>query len=162
VSGLRASFDASDVEALRDELRRVPAEVTKRNRVTLVREIKAVTRGWQARARVTAGDHGKLYPGTIRDEMAGPLEAVTGPISALPQGGMGPGFEWGHPTVASRAGNGWFIGSEKYPPAGEWRRGGFAGQRVGQTTPHLDMTKTMDEQEPIFVEKVAGDVLPWW
>jgi hypothetical protein len=160
---VRASFDASEVTGLRDLLRRVPAEVTKRNRVTVKREIAAVTRGWQAKARVTAGDHGKLYPGTIRDEVeTGGLSAVTGPISALPQGGMGPGFEWGRPTIASRAGNGWFIGSSKYPPAGAWRRGGFAGQRVGQTAPHLDMTKTMDEREPIFVEKAAGDVLPWW
>lgn len=162
-SGLKVSFDTSEIDSLVDEMRRVPAEVEKRNRSTVHKSINDVTRGWQRRARETAGKHGKLYPRSIRSEiLPGGLEAVTGPLSSLPQGDMGPGFEWGHPTVISSPGTGpnkggWFIG-----PDGKFHPGGFRGQRVGQDAPHLDMTLTVDEQEPKFVEAVAGDAVPWW
>lgn len=160
---MRVSFDASEVDGLVHDLRRVPSQVEHRARDVVRKKIDDVTKGWQRRARVSAGKHGKLYPGTIRAEiLGGELEAETGPVSSLPQGGMGRGFEWGGPSVIRNATGGWFIGSEKYPPPGEWRTGGFEGQRVGQTRPHLDMSETMDEEEPRFVEAAGGAMLPWW
>lgn len=162
-SGFRVSFDASDVDNLVGELRRVPAVVEKRNRDTVHKSINDVTKGWVRRATSTAGKHGKLYPKAIKSEtLAGGLEAVTGPLSSMPQGDMGPGFEWGHPTTIRNPGTGknkggWFIGGD-----GKWHPGGFLGQRVGQDTPHLDMTITMDEQEPKFIESAAEDLVPWW
>lgn len=155
---MRLSWDTSDVGSLVSELRRVPAEVEKRNRATVKKEIKAVTDGWKRRATKSAGKHGKLYPRTIRSEIeGGGLSAITGPISSLPQGGMGRGFEWGGPAVIANPNPGWFIGSD-----GKVHPGGFAGQRVGQDAPHLDMTMTVDEEEPKFEEAVAGDAVPWW
>lgn len=53
---------------------------------------------WRDNARDTAKKHGKLYPKTITAEQiprADAIEWVVGPESALPQGGMGRGFEYG-------------------------------------------------------------------
>lgn len=159
---MKVSFDTSDVDSLVGELRRVPAEVDKRNRATVSKSINDVTKGWVRRATESAGKHGKLYPRSIHAEiLGGGLEAETGPLTSLPQGGMGRGFEWGTPTTISRPGTGpnkggWFLSPEG------WKPGGFLGQRVGQDAPHLDMTKTVDEQEPKFVEAAARDAEAWW
>ena len=53
---------------------------------------------WQHNARATSGEHGKHYPDAITTEnrFAGfSIENETGPESGRPQGGMGPGFEFG-------------------------------------------------------------------
>lgn len=54
---------------------------------------------WQHNARATSGEHGKHYPNSITSEVRlGALTSVTvetGPESGRPQGGMGPGFEFG-------------------------------------------------------------------
>lgn len=53
---------------------------------------------WRKNARLTARQHGKHYPRSITAEqkpsMDGPDWEV-GPESAMPQGGMGEGFEFG-------------------------------------------------------------------
>jgi hypothetical protein len=50
---------------------------------------------WRDNARQSAGAHGKHYPSSITTEKVGDSEWEVGPDSALPQGGMGRGFEWG-------------------------------------------------------------------
>ena len=53
---------------------------------------------WQANARATSGAHGVHYPDSITTEMrfAGlGIEVETGPETALKQGRMGRGFEFG-------------------------------------------------------------------
>lgn len=50
---------------------------------------------WRDNARHSARQHGKHYPASITAENVGDAEWEVGPDSALPQGGMGHGFEWG-------------------------------------------------------------------
>lgn len=53
---------------------------------------------WRRLARKSARRHGKRYPSSITSEVSadeGVLFADVGPDSALPQGGMGRGFEYG-------------------------------------------------------------------
>jgi hypothetical protein len=50
---------------------------------------------WRTNARQSAGAHGKHYPHSITAEKVGDTEWEVGPDSALQQGGMGRGFEWG-------------------------------------------------------------------
>ena len=53
---------------------------------------------WRENATATAGTHGRRYPASITDETIPTFaDAVVdvGPDSSKPQGGMGPGFEYG-------------------------------------------------------------------
>lgn len=53
---------------------------------------------WRANARATAGKHGRRYPSSITMERRirlGSVEYEIGPEKGKPQGGMGPGFEYG-------------------------------------------------------------------
>lgn len=53
---------------------------------------------WRGNARVTAGKHGRRYPASIGAETRIAFAGATvdvGPDSSKPQGGMGPGFEYG-------------------------------------------------------------------
>lgn len=58
----------------------------------------ALQRDWRSGARKTARRHGKRYPSSITRDVTIQSGAVTsdiGPDSAMPQGGMGRGFEYG-------------------------------------------------------------------
>ncbi|MER7361937.1 hypothetical protein [Nonomuraea wenchangensis] len=62
------------------------------------RHAKALQDQWQKNARETARRHGKHYPKSITTEQVPAAEAIewtVGPESMMPQGGMGPGFEYG-------------------------------------------------------------------
>lgn len=53
---------------------------------------------WKDNARQTAGKHGRRYPASITSERIPAFGAAVveiGPDSSKPQGGMGPGFEYG-------------------------------------------------------------------
>lgn len=53
---------------------------------------------WRANATETAGKHGRRYPASITAETIpsfGDAVVDVGPESSKPQGGMGPGFEYG-------------------------------------------------------------------
>jgi hypothetical protein len=53
---------------------------------------------WRSNARATAGKHGRRYPSAITAETLLAFAGATvdvGPDSSKPQGGMGPGFEYG-------------------------------------------------------------------
>lgn len=61
-------------------------------------EGKAFAEDWADIARGTAGEHGVHYPDAITSEVHGGLGGVSveaGPENGPPQGGMGPGFEFG-------------------------------------------------------------------
>lgn len=58
----------------------------------------ALRDGWRANARATAGHHGRRYPASITAERKigfGSVIYEIGPERGKPQGGMGPGFEYG-------------------------------------------------------------------
>lgn len=58
---------------------------------------QAFAEDWRANAVATSGAHGKHYPKSITSETRVGFEIIveTGPESAMKQGGMGPGFEFG-------------------------------------------------------------------
>lgn len=60
---------------------------------------------WRKRAKRSAGAHGKLYPRSIGYDIARfgeRIDAEVGPDSAMPQGGMGRGFEYGSVHTAAK------------------------------------------------------------
>jgi len=149
-----ATWDASEVGELGNDLVRAAVTVYRRNIRTVHDAGERVERGWRTKATVTAGSHGKHYPRSIEAKGTGDLEATIEPKKGMRQAAMA--FEYGGPSVISNPNPGWF------PTADGWRRGGFAGQRVGQSAPHLDMNLTMDVEDPRFVKEVREDALPWW
>ena len=95
----------SDAELDFSELLTLPAEVeaeaqeVAREAYPVVKQMAAkLQRDWRRNARSSSGSHGKHYPNSITSEQRfstdGPDWEV-GPDSALPQGGMGRGFEYG-------------------------------------------------------------------
>jgi hypothetical protein len=64
---------------------------------TYKQEGETFAEDWANNARATSGEHGKHYPDTITSETRLSLGILveTGPESGRPQGGMGPGFEFG-------------------------------------------------------------------
>lgn len=152
MSTFTVDWDASEVGDLADDIKSSWPPVYK----ALVRDVSDLSRtvqdDWRRRAKATSGSHGKKYPGTIRAEKLGPLEAEIGPVSGLDQGGMGRGFEWGMPTVLRNL------------TPGQAARGAYVGMRVGQDRPHLGMTHTMDafEAKQTFERKVAATVAKTW
>lgn len=156
---IRTSWETHELQDLIGDLRRVPAKVEAKCRRDVRDAAQSSVKAYRANARASSGEHGKLFPGTITaDILAGGLTAELGPESAMDQGGMGRGFEWGSPsTISNFKGGGWFRGA-----GGRWFPGGFPGQRVGQTGPHLPMTKAMDVEEPKFVKAIANNADDWW
>ena len=152
MSTITIDWDASEVGDLADDIKRSWPPVYRalqRDVSDLARDVQT---GWRARAKVTSGRHGHKYPGTIRAEKLGPLEAEIGPLSGMPQGGMGRGFEWGSPTILRNI------------TPGQIFHGAYLGMRVGQDRPHLGMTHTMDafEAKATFERKVAATVARTW
>lgn len=89
-------WDASEVEQLENDLLEAALKAHVESPDTVRREAVRFRNEWRDLARESAGAHGKHYPSSITHEQVG--EAATfeiGPDSALPQGGMGRGFEWG-------------------------------------------------------------------
>lgn len=58
---------------------------------------EAFAEDWRGFAEGTVGEHGKHYPKSISSETKVALRIVVevGPETGRPQGGMGPGFEFG-------------------------------------------------------------------
>lgn len=60
---------------------------------------------WRKRARRSAGSHGRHYPRSIDYDvirLGDRIDAEIGPNTALPQGGMGRGFEYGSVNTAPK------------------------------------------------------------
>lgn len=92
------SGGADDVYQLATDLTRIGARLVPAARKAMLQGGNAVARGWAANARATSGDHGKHYPKSIGADLAFGISSVSvdvGPDESKPQGGMGPGFEFG-------------------------------------------------------------------
>lgn len=90
--------DASEVYALATDLTAVGAEAVPALRATLAEAGDALADEWRANAAETSGAHGKHYPASIDSELVFGVSAIAveaGPNSAMPQGVMGRGFEFG-------------------------------------------------------------------
>jgi len=88
---------ADEVFGLARDFGRASAAVTSAVFDVFRDEGKKFTEQWRANAKATARKHGKHYPNSITDEMRIGTNIVfeAGPESGRPQGGMGPGFEFG-------------------------------------------------------------------
>lgn len=92
------SFDDSELVALAVDLGDIPGEAAARVRATVQEAASDLKERWRSNAKKTAGAHGRLYPYSITYETQinpSGIDAVVGPETNRPQGGMGPGFEFG-------------------------------------------------------------------
>jgi hypothetical protein len=90
--------DASEVYKLAADLSQVGARSVPALRGVMGELGDAFAREWADNARETAGEHGKHYPDSIGSELAFSVTGIdvnVGPDKSKPQGGMGPGFEFG-------------------------------------------------------------------
>lgn len=97
MSGFDLHVDV-DTSALTAALAAAPGELAEALHDATDDSAAAVGRDWRSNARKTARRHGKLYPRSITHTTvveAGAVTADIGPESAMPQGGMGAGFEYG-------------------------------------------------------------------
>lgn len=144
-------WDTSEVGVLADQIRTIRPRLDHDLRVDVRDSISDLTDRWRKGAVKSSGKHGPLYPLAIHAEILGDgFEAVTGPLSSMPQGDMN--FEYGAPSTIKRASGG---GPFPRKGGGFWG-GGAIGQRVGQNKPHLDGNNAADIEFPKFVERVAA------
>lgn len=93
-----SDIDTTDLERLITALEGAEHEAASRVYPVVEQHAAALRDQWKKNARRTAKKHGKRYPRTITTEqvpVADAIEWTVGPESALPQGGMGRGFEFG-------------------------------------------------------------------
>lgn len=93
-----ADIDASDLDRLITVLAGAEKDAASKTYPVVKQHAEALRDQWRKNARETARKHGKRYPKTITTEqipVADAAEWIVGPESALPQGGMGQGFENG-------------------------------------------------------------------
>jgi len=90
--------EVSGLDELERDLRAAPLRLQLGARRVVDGSALRIKREWRENARRTAGAHGRHYPDAIDFDagwLAGAYEAQIGPRTDLPQGGMGPGFEYG-------------------------------------------------------------------
>lgn len=90
-------IDASDLNALSRDLGELGARTTAAMFDVYREAGDDLRKTWQANARETSGTHGRHYPDSITADMlvGRQIGVEVGPDSRLPQGSMGPGFEFG-------------------------------------------------------------------
>lgn len=91
------NFDARELAALSVALPKMGATVQKATTKVFEEAAAALTEKWRENAKESSGKHGRLYPLSItwEQKVSTSLDFEVGPESAKPQGGMGPGFEFG-------------------------------------------------------------------
>lgn len=97
MSGFDLHVDIDD-DGLQRALEIAPEELAKGLLHAVDDSAAALQRDWRSNARKTARRHGKHYPSSITHDLTmheGSVSADIGPDRALPQGGMGQGFEYG-------------------------------------------------------------------
>lgn len=90
--------DASEIYALAADLTEVGAKSVPTLRGGMAEAGEMVERAWRNNAVQTSGEHGRHYPDSIDSELVFSLTGVSvdiGPNSAMKQGSMGKGFEFG-------------------------------------------------------------------
>ncbi|MGA4989872.1 hypothetical protein [Nonomuraea bangladeshensis] len=88
-------WDTSEIEKLENDLLEAAIKAHVGASDVVKEQATRFRNDWRDNARQTAGAHGKHYPRSITAEKASDTTWEVGPDSALPQGGMGRGFEWG-------------------------------------------------------------------
>lgn len=85
------------VSAFSASLQRASRTVATQLFDTFAQEGEQFAADWASNARATAGEHGRLYPDSIESipRLALGIVIDVGPVTSRPQGGMGPGFEFG-------------------------------------------------------------------
>jgi hypothetical protein len=93
-----AEVDASELQGLIEVFDGAEHQAAEKTYPAVKRHAEQLRDEWRSNARATAKQHGKLYPKTITASQTPIVDAIeweVGPESALPQGGMGRGFEYG-------------------------------------------------------------------
>lgn len=91
-------FDITGLAELAADVERAEQEIKREAFALVKRHAQELQKQWRANARQTALPHGKHYPRSITAEqipITDPITWEVGPDSALRQGGMGRGFEYG-------------------------------------------------------------------
>lgn len=95
-------IDASDLAKAIRELDQIPERIKLNAHAVVETYAENLRDKWRSNARTTARRHGKHYPRSITASPTsagiGDVSWEVGPESALPQGGMGAGFEYGGPN----------------------------------------------------------------
>lgn len=88
---------ASEFFELANDLGAAPAKVASTLYTVFAEAGEEFAEAWASNAAATSGTHGKHYPASITSEtkLAFGILVETGPDSAMPQGQMGRGFEFG-------------------------------------------------------------------
>ena len=89
---------ADEVFGLARDFDRASGKVASALYDTFKAQGEAFADDWADNARATSGAHGVHYPDSITSEpklALGGIEVEAGPETGRPQGGMGPGFEFG-------------------------------------------------------------------
>ena len=141
---IRYEWEHHEVAELARDLARVPDDVNSDLHDIVRENAKLLAVIWRRNAKVSSGEHGKLFPLTIFDHVNG-LSAYIEPKQGMPQAGMQ--FEYGAPSVIRNPN-----------PSG---RGGKLGQPVGQTKPHMNMNRAADIVFPLFHKEVADQADIW-
>lgn len=91
------SFDDRELVALAADLENMGSKTHKAVRGVFQSGAQDLKNEWRANATKTAGEHGRLYPLAIdwEEKISTSIHMEIGPDSDKPQGGMGPGFEFG-------------------------------------------------------------------
>lgn len=92
------SIQLQGVDDLAADMDQAGDKVTAELYPVVKRALQNIKTGWRRRARGSAGAHGKHYPLSIDYDIARlgyRIDGEVGPNTAMPQGGMGRGFEYG-------------------------------------------------------------------
>lgn len=98
MSGFDLQIDIDGADELAAAFAAAPEEMSTSLFPVVKDQASGLQRTWRAAARKSAGSHGKHYPSSITTDLMrgeGAIWADIGPDSAMPQGGMGRGFEYG-------------------------------------------------------------------
>jgi hypothetical protein len=95
---MKIETDVIGADEVSNGLIEIPGELNADLAKVVDDRAEKLQRQWRSNARKTARTHGKRYPSSITHDLfrgEGEVYADIGPDNALPQGGMGRGFEYG-------------------------------------------------------------------
>ena len=119
---MATGFDFSEVKELADDLGKAIRRLPSSSKQVVDDAARRVERDWREHANITAGAHGVHYPGTVGFDRPsyheGRWVTEVGPDAAMPQGGMGEGFEYGSVNQDSPHLDGHFAADREEPRFG--------------------------------------------
>lgn len=87
------TVDVSDLTRLAADMGVWELRLAAKGRVALAEAGNELRDAWKDNARITAGQHGKHYPNSIKAKPVGPFTVEVGPTPGMRQGAMS--FEYG-------------------------------------------------------------------